>query len=228
MIEAQDRASARPLRVAVPKGSLFKESVQALTAAGLPTQGLAEPGRQLIVRCEDVEYIISRPTDIPAYAAYGAADCGIVGKDVLIEMGLDVVELVDLEFGECRFVVAEAEDTAESVEERRQHLGVVRVATKYPNVTQAYFDRIGTQAEIVKLHGNIELAPLIGLADQVVDITATGTTLRENRLQVVGEVLESTARFVGNPAAVRTNPRVLKLADALSESVARLGEGVRS
>lgn len=228
MIDARDRAAARPMRVAVPKGALFKDCVEVLADAGLPTDGLADPGRQLIVRCEDVEYIISRPTDIPSYVAYGAADCGVAGKDVLIEAGLDVIELVDLEFGECRFVVAEAQDAGDSVEERRQHLGVVRVATKYPNVTQAYFDRMGTQAEIVKLHGNIELAPLIGLADQVVDITATGTTLRENRLQVVGEVLESTARFIGNPAAVRTDSRVLKLADALSESVAKLGEAVRS
>ena len=187
-----------------------------LTEAGLDTTGLAEPGRHLIIRRPDVEYVIGRPTDIPVYVAYGGADCGIAGKDVLLEAGLDAVELVDLDFGGCRFVVAEPEDSGSAVRERAQHLGVVRVATKYPNITQAYFDSIGVQVEMVKLHGNIELAPLIGLADQIVDITATGTTLRENRLKIVGEVLESTARFVGNPAAVRTDPRVLQLADALS------------
>lgn len=206
----------RPLRIAVPKGALFADSVRALAAAGLDTDGLAEPGRQLIVRTSEVEYIIARPTDIPVYIAYGGADCAIAGKDVLVEAGLDSVELVDLRFGGCRFVVAEPEDAGLQIHERLQHLGIVRVASKYPNITQAYFDSIGVQVEIVKLHGNIELAPLIGLADQIVDITATGTTLRENRLKIVAEVLESTARFVGNPAAVRTDSRVLHLADALS------------
>ena len=206
----------RPLRIAVPKGALFADSVRVLGEAGLDVTGLSQPGRQLIVRGRDVEYIIGRPTDIPVYAAYGGADCAIAGKDVLVEAGLETVEMVDLRFGGCRFVVAEPEDAASRVRERLQHLGVVRVATKYPNIAQAYFDSIGVQVELVKLHGNIELAPLIGLADQIVDITATGTTLRENRLTIVGEVLESTARFVGNPAAVRTDPRVLALADALS------------
>jgi ATP phosphoribosyltransferase len=216
VIALRDASAARPLRIAVPKGSLFAESVRVLTEAGMDTTGLAEPGRQLIIRNPDVEYIIARPTDVPVYIAYGGADCAIGGKDVLVEAGLDLVELVDLHFGGCRFIVAEPEDAGLQVRERLQHLGVVRVATKYPNITQSYFDSIGVQVEIVKLHGNIELAPLIGLADQVVDITATGTTLRENRLRIVGEVLESTARFVGNPAAVRTDPRVLDLADALS------------
>ena len=211
----RDASPSRPLRIAVPKGALFPDSVRVLTAAGLDTTGLAEPGRQLIIRTPDVEFIIARPTDVPVYIAYGGADCAIAGKDVLVEAGLDSVELVDLNFGGCRFVVAEPEDAGALVRERLQHLGVVRVASKYPNITQAYFDSIGVQVEIVKLHGNIELAPLIGLADQIVYITATGTTLRENKLKIVGDVLESTARFVGNPAAVRTDPRVLELADAL-------------
>jgi ATP phosphoribosyltransferase len=216
VIALPNTAAPRPLRVAVPKGALFADSVRVLTEAGMDTTGLAEPGRQLIIRNPDVEYIIGRPTDIPVYAAYGGADCAIAGKDVLVEAGLETVELVDLKFGGCRFIVAEPQDAGSQVRERLQHLGVVRVATKYPNITQAYFDSVGIQVEIVKLHGNIELAPLIGLADQIVDITATGTTLRQNRLKIVGEVLESTARFVGNPAAVRTDPRVLDLADALS------------
>jgi ATP phosphoribosyltransferase regulatory subunit len=218
VIALRDASAARPLRIAVPKGSLFAESVRVLTEAGLDTTGLAEPGRQLIIRRPDVEYIIARPTDVPVYIAYGGADCAIAGKDVLVEAGLDSVELVDLNFGGCRFIVAEPQDAGSQVHERQQHLGVVRVATKYPNITQTYFDSIGVQVEMVKLHGNIELAPLIGLADQIVDITATGTTLRENNLKIVGEVLESTARFVGNPAAVRTDPRVLALADALQRN----------
>lgn len=206
----------RPLRIAVPKGALFADSVDVLTRAGLDTTGLADPGRQLIVRTPTVEYIIGRTTDIPIYAAYGGADCAIAGKDVLLEAGLDCVELVDLGFGGCRFVVAEPEGDHGEVRDRARHLGVVRVATKYPNITAAYFGREGIAVEMVKLHGNIELAPLIGLADWIVDITATGTTLQQNNLRIVGEVLESTARFVGNPAAVRTDPRVLELADTLA------------
>ncbi|NTU71591.1 MAG: ATP phosphoribosyltransferase [Coriobacteriia bacterium] len=206
----------RPLRIAVPKGALFPDSVRFLSAAGFDTTTLADPGRQLIVRTPEAEFIIGKPTDIPVYVAYGAADCGIGGKDVLIEQGLEVIELVDLKFGGCRFVVAEPEDAGAEISERARHLGVIRVATKYPTITQAHFDAKGVQVEIVKLNGNIELAPLIGIADVVVDITATGTTLRENKLRIVEDVLPSTARFVGNPAAVRTDPRVLALADTMS------------
>ena len=216
MIATRIGGPGRPLRIAIPKGALFPDSVRMLARAGFDTTALENPGRQLIVRTPEAEYIISKPTDVPVYVAYGAADCGIGGKDVLLEQGLEVVELVDLGFGGCRFVVAQPEDAAAEISERARHLGVIRVATKYPNITQAYFDERGVQVEIVKLNGNIELAPLIGIADVVVDITATGTTLRENKLRIVEDVLPSTARFVGNPSAVRTDPRVLELADTLA------------
>jgi ATP phosphoribosyltransferase regulatory subunit len=218
MIAARGRGSADGrLRIAVPKGSLFGDSVRALAAAGFEAAALADPGRQLIVSSAEADFIIGKPTDIPVYVAYGAADCGIAGKDVLIEARLDVVEMVDLRFGGCRFVVAESEDSTETLDEKARRLGVVRVATKYPNIAQTHFDELGIQIEIVKLNGNIELAPLIGIADAVVDITATGTTLRENRLRIVADVLPSTARFIGNPVAVRTDPRVTALADTLSD-----------
>ena len=216
MIATGSGGPDRPLRIAIPKGALFADSVSILDEAGFDTTALRDPGRQLIVRAEGVEYIIGKPTDIPVYVAYGAADCGIGGKDVLVEQGLAVVELVDLGFGGCRFVVAEPENAGAEISERARHLGVIRVATKYPNIAQAHFDARGIAVEIVKLNGNIELAPLIGIADVVVDITATGTTLRENALRIVEDVLPSTARFVGNPASVRTDPRVLVLADKLA------------
>jgi len=207
---------AGPLRIAVPKGALFADTVDLLESCGLDVQRLSDPGRQLIVDTGDVHYVISRPTDIPAYVAYGAVDVGFAGKDVLIEAGLDVVELLDLGYGACRFVVAEPESMRGSVMERYRHVGVVRVATKYPRVTEAHFAKKGVQIEIVKLHGNIELAPLIGLADQVVDITATGTTLRENDLYVVEDVISSTARFIANPVSLRTESgRVNGLAEKL-------------
>jgi ATP phosphoribosyltransferase regulatory subunit len=217
MIATRGGGPGRALRIAVPKGALFADSVRVLGDAGLDVGDLAEPGRQLIIRTLDVEFIIGRPTDIPVYVAYGTADCGICGKDVLVEASLDIVEVVDLRFGACRFVVAEPENAAAVIEERARHLGVIRVATKYPVITQAHFDACGVQVEIVKLHGNIELAPLIGISDVIVDITATGTTLRENALRIVEDVLESSARFVANPAAVRTDARVLALAGTLAE-----------
>lgn len=209
--------TTRPLRIAVPKGSLYRDSVRVLEAAGLDVTGLADPGRQLMVTTPSAQFIIGKPTDIPVYAAYGGVDCAVAGKDVLVEADLDVVELVDLRFGVCRFVVAEPEDAREEVARQYRRLGVIRVATKYPAITEAYFAELGVQVELVKLNGNIELAPLIGVADQVVDITATGTTLRENRLRIVDDVLESSARFVANPVSLRIDPRVMELADRLSD-----------
>ncbi len=210
------------LRVVVPKGALFEDSVRLLGDAGLDVSALADPGRNLVVEGEGVRFVIAKPTDVPVYVAYGAADCGIGGKDVLLEAGLELVELVDLGFGGCRFVVAALEDDPD-FSERYAHLGVLRVATKYPRITEAHFAEKGVQVEIVKLNGNIELAPLIGIADVVVDITATGTTLRQNRLRIVDEVLPSTARFVANPAALRTDARVVELADSLASLVSAEG-----
>ena len=207
------------LRIAVSKGSLFADAVDLLTRAGLDTTGLADPGRHLIIRNPGVDFIIVRPTDAPVFTTYGGADCGICGKDTLVEAGLDVIEMADLKFGGCRFVVAEPEDAAGAAEASYERLGVLRVATKYPNITRAYYERIGVQVDIIKMHGNIELAPLVGMADRIVDITATGTTLRENRLRIVDDVLASTARFIGNAASVRTNPRVTELAARLAEIV---------
>lgn len=215
MIATPRGGAGRKLSIAVPKGSLFRDSVRMLAAAGLDVEALADPGRQLIITTAEAEFIIAKPTDVPVYVAYGAADCGIAGKDVLVEAQLDVVELVDLNFGGCRFVVAGPQD-APALEERYASLGVLRVATKYPRIAQKHFDERGIQVELVKLNGNIELAPLIGIADVIVDITATGTTLRENRLSIIEDVLPSTARFVGNPVAVRTDPRVTGLADTMS------------
>ena len=211
--------TAERLRMAIPKGSLFEGSLRVLRAAGVEIGALADPGRLLIVDTDEIRFIIGKPTDIPAYVAYGAADVAIAGADVLAEAALDVAELADLRFGACRFVVAEREGSSAEIADSYRRLGVVRVATKYPRITEAYFADRGVQVEIVKLHGNIELAPLIGLADQVVDITATGTTLRDNHLRIVDEVMASSARFAANPVAVRIDSqRVMDLAGRLARA----------
>lgn len=209
--------------MAVPKGALFDGTVALLRAAGVDIGGLADPGRQLIVDAPGLRFVIAKPTDIPAYVAYGAADVAIAGADVLAEAALDVVELADLRFGACRFVVAELEGAGRTIEEAYRHLGVLRVATKYPRVTERHFADRGVQIEVVKLHGNIELAPLIGLADRIVDITATGRTLSDNGLRIVEEVMVSSARFVANPVSARIDAqRVMELADRLVEAAARM------
>ena len=214
---AAGNGSRDVLRMAVPKGALFAGTVELLREAGIPAGDLAEPGRQLVVPVGKIEYVISKPTDIPVYVAMGGADVGVAGKDVLVEAEERVVEMADLRFGGCRFVVAEPEGAADEIEERYRHVGVVRVATKYPRIAETHFASKGVQAEIVKLSGNIEIAPLIGLADRIVDITATGTTLRENDLCVVEDVLASTARFVANPISLRTKAdRVVDLAERLA------------
>lgn len=213
-------SATRPLRIAVPKGALNAGSIAALAAAGLDVAGLDDPGRQLIISNPGVDYVIVRPTDAPVFVELGAADCGICGKDSLLEAEAEVMELVDLGFGGCRFVVAEPAGAREAVEERYRRLGSIRVATKYPRIAAAHYAKRGMQVDIVKLHGNIELAPLTGMAERIVDITATGTTLRENNLVVVEDVLPSTARFFANACSFRTDSRIVKLAAALSECAA--------
>ena len=211
------RLAERPLRIAVPKGSLFGDTVRALAAAGLPTAELVSPGRRLVVREGDVEYVIVRAQDAPAFVGHGGADCGICGKDSLIEANLDLLQLVDLGYGACRFVVAEPAARAGEAERNYAWRGTVRVATKYPRITQDYYDSIGQQVDIVTLHGNIELGPIVGMVDRIVDITATGTTLAENDLVVVDEVAECTARFFAGPAAYRCDRRIRDLAARLAE-----------
>ena len=216
---ASDELPSRtaPLRVAVPKGSLNADTIEALASAGLDVTGLDNPGRSLIISNPGVDYIIVRPSDAPVFVETGAADCGVCGEDSLLESAADVVELVDLRFGACRFIVAEPQGASKRTAEHYRRLGSIRVATKYPRIARAHFARRGTQVEIVQLHGNIELGPLTGMSECIVDITATGTTLRENNLVITDEVLDSTARFFANTASFRTDARVRNLSAKLRE-----------
>ncbi|MDR1015948.1 MAG: ATP phosphoribosyltransferase [Coriobacteriales bacterium] len=197
------------LKIAVPKGSLYADGVRCLQNAGLDVRGLAQPERQLVFYNQGVEFYILRPTDVPTFVAAGTVDLGICGKDSLVEAGLSLAELVDLHFGACRFVVALPEGRWLPQGE------TIRVATKYPHIAAAHFAAKGVQTEIIKMHGNVELAPLAGIADCIVDITATGRTLRENKLSIVEDVLAATARLVANVAALRVDSRVRELADQM-------------
>lgn len=214
----------RPLRIAVPKGSLFAPTLEALEAAGLPVDDLRDYGRKLIISAGDVEYVIVRATDAPAFVAHGGADCGICGSDSLIEADLDLLQVADLGYGACRFIVAEPAGRAGQAERAYAWRGTMRVATKYPRITQAYYDRIGQQVDILALHGNIELGPIVGMTDRIVDITATGTTLRENNLVIVDDVMECTARFFAGPAAYRCDARIRDLASRLVAATSKKGE----
>ncbi len=204
------------LRIAVPKGAIFGDALSALEAAGLPAGVVRENGRRLIYRAGDVEFIVSRPSDVPVFVEYGAADIGIVGKDVLEEHRFNVVELIDLGTGRCRMILAAPEARAEDVQRAIRHAEVVRVATKFPDTARRYFERMGRQAEVIELHGSIELAPLVGLAECIVDLTATGTTLRENDLVELDEISTSTARLISNRGAYRLrHQEISALADAM-------------
>lgn len=206
----------RPLKVAVPKGAIFEDALDALEGAGLPVDPLRRDGRRLIYDAEGVEFIVSRPSDVPVYVEYGAADVGIVGKDVLEEQGPNVMELADLDTGACRMVLAAPEESADEVRRAIEHAEVVRVATSFPNTTRRYFEGMGRQAEVIRLHGSIELAPLVGLAECVVDLTATGATLSENGLEVLDGISTSTARLVANRGSYRLRNREVA---ALTEAV---------
>jgi len=212
-----------PLRIAVPKGRLYGECIELLARAGVSLPGLDDPGRTLRISDERFDVIIAKPTDVAIYVSRGAADIGISGRDTLVEADFPLLQLIDLQFGGCEFVVAAPEGLDCSLDELSLRLGTIRVATKHPRLTQQFFDGRGIQVEIVKLNGNIELAPLIGISDLIVDLTQTGTTLRENKLHVVEAVLPSTGRFVAQYSAARTDPRVLELAEKL-EALLESGE----
>ena len=207
------------LRVAVPKGAIFEDAIKALGGAGMPVEVLRDNGRRLLYRSEETEFIISRPSDVPVFVEYGAADVGIVGKDVLEEQLPNVMELRDLGTGACRMILAAPEGRAEEIRRAISHAEVVRVATKFPNTARRYFDTLGRQAEIIELHGSVELAPLVGLAECIVDLSATGKTLRENDLVVLDEISYSTARLIANRGAYRLRHReVAALLDAMEQS----------
>jgi len=201
------------LRIALPNGTLLRGACDLLRDAGIATVEPEMFDDVLLVQNGAMEFVKTRPTDVPVYVEMGACDGGIVGKDMLWEAAGDHYELVDLRFGGCRLVLAAPEGSPLA---NGQWPPSLRVATKYPGAAHAFFDRIGVVAELIKLHGSIELAPATGLADAVLDITASGRTLRANRLVEVAEAGRSTARLIVNQASLKTRAdEVNELATAL-------------
>jgi ATP phosphoribosyltransferase len=190
------------LTLALPKGRLLDPSLGLLRDLGV--EGIDEDSRRLIFTDSkrDLRVLFLKPADVPAYVLYGAADLGIVGKDILLEQEPDVYEPLDLGFGFCRLVVAEPRELWERDDPSKWSW--VRVATKYPRLTEAYFSNRGIQVEIVRLDGSIELAPLVGLAERIVDLVQSGETLRVNGLVEVAEITRSTARVIVNRASMKT------------------------
>ena len=189
------------LKLAVPRGALFGETLDVLDAAGVDTSELRGDSRALIFETDQLVLVTMRPSDVPTYVEAGAADVGITGKDVLLEQGdRGVFELLDLGFGRCRMVLAGRTGSAR-LDESQRSLGMMRIATKYPRVAERYFESTGRQIELIEVKGSVELAPLVGLGDGIVDLVATGRTLEENELEVREEILECTARFVANRVA---------------------------
>ncbi len=187
------------LRIAVPRGALFTDTLDLLDRLGIDTRDVRDNDRRLLF--EESGIITMRPSDVPTYVEAGAADLGITGKDVLMEAAeREVYELLDLGFGECRMVLA-GEAGEDRAAEALRRLGVVRIATKYPRIAAEHFLETGRQAEIVEVKGSVELAPLTGLVEAIVDLTATGTTLRENGLVIREEIAVCTARLIANPVA---------------------------
>jgi ATP phosphoribosyltransferase len=191
--------SEETLTLAVPRGALFSDTLALLEQLGLPTAEIRDNERRLLFA--DLGVVTMRPSDVPTYVEHGAADLGITGKDVLLEQPQrEVYELLDLGYGRCRMVVA-AREGDDALAESLVRLGRVRLATKYPRVAREHFESTGRQAEVVEVKGSVELAPLTGLVDGIVDLTATGQTLVENGLDEREEIAVCTARLIANPVA---------------------------
>lgn len=209
------------ITIALPKGRILKETMGIFKAAGVDASDVTPDDRRLIFENleQKLRFMILRNQDVPTYVEHGAADMGIAGRDVLREQDKDLYEPLDLGIGACRMVVAEPRVLGESDDPKRwTHL---RVATKYPNITLNHFLKKGIQVEIIKLYGSIELAPLLGLSERIVDLVQTGETLRKNGLVEVETMMDVTSKLVCNRASLKTKPRRVKeLVDRLARAVA--------
>ena len=194
------------ITIAIARGRLLEEAGELLIKAGYNVNDLLKDSRKLIFEYPklDLKFLIIRPTDIPSYVEYGAADCGIVGKDTLIEEKNELYEPLDLRIGKCKLVVAAPKGFDFSSNKS------LRVATKYPKTSYEHFTRLGVGAEIVKLYGSVELAPLVGLSDVIVDLSASGETLKKNNLVEFETIADITARLVVNRVSMKVKAKEIK------------------
>lgn len=205
---------------ALPKGRIMQDSMELFGQVGITCPEMAENNRKLVFENRDQGYrfMAVRATDVPTYVEYGCADIGVVGKDTLLEQEKDLYELLDLKFGYCRLVVAEPKELKE--QDDPANWSNIRVATKYPNVTEKYFASRGIQVELIKLYGSIELAPLVGLSERIVDLVSTGATLRDNGMVEVETIAEVTTRLIVNRASLKTKHRqITKIIDDLEKVI---------
>jgi ATP phosphoribosyltransferase len=211
-----------PLKLAVPRGALFDDTARTLDEIGVDVAALRADSRSLVFETPELTLVTMRPSDVPTYVEAGAADLGITGKDVLMEQHDRVVyEFLDLGYGVCQMVLAGRRGD-ERLGESERRLGTMRIATKYPRVAQGYFERTGRQAEVIEVKGSVELAPLVGLADGIVDLVDTGRTLAQNDLEVREEIARCTARLVGNRIAHKLRgTEVDDLAERLRQATSR-------
>lgn len=202
------------LKIAIPKGRIVKHIHRLFQEAGLPLPEELDDSRKFIIPAHEMgmEFIVAKPADVPTYVEYGVADIGIAGKDVLLEENRNVYELLDLGIARCRFSVIGLPDW--------KPVPNPRVASKFPNVASQYFREKGQQVEVIKLNGNVELAPLIGLADRIVDLVETGNTIRENGLVELEKMTDITSRLIANRVSYRMkNGAVQMLCDRLQSAI---------
>lgn len=215
----------RYLTFALAKGRLAKQTLGLLEQVGITCEEMKDPDtRKLLFVNEElkVKFFLSKASDVPTYVEYGAADIGVVGRDTILEEGRNLYEVMDLNLGKCRMCVC----GPASARERLQRNEIIRVATKYPNIAKDYFQNQKNQTvEIVKLNGSVELAPIVGLSEVIVDIVETGTTLRENGLEVIEEICDLSARIVVNQVSLKMeHTRIRELLHNLNELITRASD----
>ncbi len=205
---------------ALAKGRLAEQAFELLEQLGIDCSEPRNPGRQLVLwdKKNNVRFILVKPSDVPTYVDHGVADIGVVGKDTLLESGRPLYEVLDLTFGKCRLCIAGYAEQHQSATR-----ATFRVATKYPNVARSYYDAKGQTIEIIELHGSVELGPVIGLSDVILDIVESGSTLKANGLTVLETVCECSARLVVNRVSMKTKrDRIREIIDGLADQVAKL------
>ena len=205
---------------ALAKGRLAEQAFELLEQLGIDCSEPRHPGRQLVLwdKKNNVRFILVKPSDVPTYVDHGVADIGVVGKDTLLEAGRPLYEVLDLGFGKCRLCIA-----GYAAQQPSATRATFRVATKYPNIARSYYDAKGQTIEIIELHGSIELGPVIGLSDVILDIVESGSTLRANGLTVLETICECSARLVVNRVSMKTKrDRIRQLIDGMAEQVSKL------